>query len=155
MTTSSVPPSRAPKGLDGAQHHAGFERVAQVFLNLVSNAIEFSPPGAEVQVRITPHGDLVRVEVSDHGRGISPDKIPKLFRRFGQAEADDARRQRGIGLGLFICKGFVERQGGQIGVDSTEGVGSTFWFTLPGPGSAHCSLDTTRQPEAEQPRRGA
>ncbi|MEL0028220.1 MAG: HAMP domain-containing sensor histidine kinase, partial [Perlucidibaca sp.] len=108
------------------------ERLAQVLVNLMANAIRFSRPGGEVIVRMAPEGGQVRFSVQDFGQGIDPSFASKAFTRFGQADASDTRSQGGTGLGLFICKGLVERMGGRIGYDSRPGEGATFWFSLPG-----------------------
>ena len=102
-------------------------RVQQILSNLVGNAIKFSSPGGRVTMSSRQDGDRVRFEVTDTGRGIAPRDLGRLFDRFWQS---DSRDRRGIGLGLSIAKGLVEAHGGQIGVESTVGAGSTFWFRL-------------------------
>lgn len=106
-------------------------RIAQVLTNLLSNAIKFSPPGGRVRVTALADGEVVRVSVVDHGEGIAPQDLPKLFRKFQQIDSGSTRKVGGTGLGLVICKGIVSQHHGQIGVDSELGRGSTFWFTLP------------------------
>lgn len=107
------------------------DRFAQIMANLISNAIKHSPAGGVVEVASRLLGDAVEVSVRDHGRGIPKDFRPHVFDRFTQAESNDARRKGGTGLGLAIAKSLVERMGGSIGFDTVEGVGSTFFITLP------------------------
>jgi len=106
-------------------------RILQVFDNLLSNAIKFSPDGGTITVRIVEAPDSLRTEISDTGIGIPKDKIPRLFDRFYQVDGTMQRRFGGAGLGLAIVKRIVEAHGGQVGVESEEGKGSTFFFTLP------------------------
>jgi PAS domain S-box-containing protein len=106
------------------------QRIAQVLLNLVNNAIKFTPPGGTITVTAVSEGVGVRVEVTDTGIGIPAEERPKLFRRFSQLESG-LRSGGGTGLGLNISKAIVEAHHGAIGVTSQPGVGSTFWFTLP------------------------
>lgn len=106
-------------------------RVHQVLINLLTNAIKFTPEGGVIRVSASLQEGHVRCEVSDSGRGIAPEDLPKLFSRFTQLEVNSLKNLRGSGLGLSICKAIVEAQGGQIGVRSEPGQGSTFWFTLP------------------------
>ena len=106
-------------------------RIAQVLSNLMSNAIKFSPAGGHVIVRAESLGNELKVSVRDHGEGIAAADIAKLFRKFQQIDSGSTRKVGGTGLGLVISKGIVEQHGGRIGVDSTPGAGSTFWFTLP------------------------
>jgi PAS domain S-box-containing protein len=106
-------------------------RVIQVLTNLVNNAIKFTPPGGVVSVKAhLSDGELV-TQVTDSGVGIAPDDIPKLFERFRQLDMSSTRAAGGTGLGLAISKALVEGHGGQIGVLSELGRGSTFWFSLP------------------------
>jgi PAS domain S-box-containing protein len=104
-------------------------RVGQVLVNLLSNAIKFTPARGRIGVKVARTGQELVVSITDSGPGIQPEDLPRLFQRFGQL--DEGKRKGGTGLGLFISKALVEAHGGSIGVDSTPGAGSTFWFTLP------------------------
>jgi len=106
-------------------------RLRQVLINLIGNALKFTPEG-RVEVRGTLTGDaLLRVEVQDDGIGIAAADLPRLFREFSQIDDSATRRYGGSGLGLAISRRIVEGMGGRIGVDSTPGTGSLFWFELP------------------------
>ena len=114
-------------------------RLRQVLINLVGNSIKFTPHG-EVKIHVLPHGDdqprdsvRLRFDIQDTGIGIPPEKVVNLFNAFTQVDASTTRKYGGTGLGLSICKRLIELMGGAIGVNSTEGVGSTFWFMLPLP----------------------
>ncbi len=106
-------------------------RIMQVLANLISNAAKFSDPGQKVVVRAATQGAGVRISVVDTGRGIPEEFKPRVFEKFAQADASDAREKGGTGLGLAICKAIVERSGGHIGYDSRMGEGTTFWIELP------------------------
>jgi signal transduction histidine kinase len=103
-------------------------RFVQLLSNLISNAIKFTPPGGSVFVEAESRGRYARVSVGDSGIGISAHELPHVFERFWQA---DHHRRAGAGLGLAIAKGIVKAHGGRIAVESKEGVGSTFFFTIP------------------------
>lgn len=105
-------------------------RLHQVFANLLTNAIKYSPDGSEVVLRVMRGDGEARVAVADHGAGIPPEALPHLFDRFYRAEGAAARAQ-GLGLGLFITRRIVEAHGGSIGVESEVGRGSTFTVILP------------------------
>ncbi|HJV08762.1 MAG TPA: response regulator, partial [Acidimicrobiales bacterium] len=108
-------------------------RVRQILTNLVSNGIKFTESGeVEVTVSVAPGArDVVRFDVRDTGVGIAPDDKDRLFESFAQADPSTTRRYGGTGLGLAISKRLVEIMGGTIGVESSPGTGSTFWFTAP------------------------
>jgi signal transduction histidine kinase len=110
---------------------ADADRLAQVVTNLLSNAIKFSPPDNEVVVTIEKEPDLVRILVRDHGPGIPPDFKSRIFERFAQAEATNARRKGGTGLGLSIVKQIVDRLGGEVGFCDAIGGGTVFHVELP------------------------
>jgi len=110
-------------------------RLKQVVFNLVNNAIKFSQTG-EIVIRArtfneNTHDLAVRVEVEDHGMGIQESVLPRLFTPFAQADLSTARKFGGTGLGLYLCKSFVEAMGGSIGVKSKVNEGSLFWFEIP------------------------
>ncbi len=118
-------------------------RITQVVTNLLSNAIKFSPAGGGVRIEASLADRVLRVSVRDHGDGIAAKDLPKLFKKFQQIDSGSTRKVGGTGLGLVICKGIVEQHGGRIGVESSPGEGSTFWFTLPAAeGSAATRLRT-------------
>lgn len=108
------------------------DRFVQVLTNLVSNAIKYAPAQTRVRVTVqaTPNSRM-RFSVSDKGPGIPNDKMDKLFVKFQQLDSSDARAKEGTGLGLAIAKAIVEQHDGRIGVESSAGQGSTFWFELP------------------------
>jgi CheY-like chemotaxis protein len=107
------------------------DQLRQIVLNLISNAIKFSPPHSEVAVETSDEGAFVRISVRDQGVGISAPVVRELFKPFFQAEASMEKTFQGMGLGLAITKNLVERHGGVIDVESTPGKGSRFSFTLP------------------------
>jgi signal transduction histidine kinase len=106
-------------------------RIAQVFENLVENAVKYSPEGTEVRIAVAQHDGHALIDVIDEGIGIPPDDVPHVFERFHRASNVDDRRFAGMGLGLFICNGIVEQHGGEIWVESRVGAGSTFHVSLP------------------------
>jgi PAS domain S-box-containing protein len=107
------------------------DRIQQVLTNLISNAVKYGQPGAEIRLEAADHGDLIEVAVSNHGHGIAPDQIPLLFTRFGRTRQAREDQTPGIGLGLYISKGLIEAHGGRIWVDSVLDKETSFHFLLP------------------------
>jgi two-component system sensor histidine kinase KdpD len=104
--------------------------IDEVLANLVENAAKYSPQGSEIMIRVTVHGDEVRLEVADRGPGIPPEALPRLFEPFYRVRRE-GRTPRGTGLGLAVTKGLVEAHGGRIWAKNREGGGVTFQFSLP------------------------
>jgi signal transduction histidine kinase/ActR/RegA family two-component response regulator len=105
--------------------------IRQVLINLMSNAIKYTPEGGDVSVNIEPLGDKIKISVVDTGVGISPADLEKLFERFTRSEHSYSQAQVGTGIGLDLTKRLVELNGGKIGVESTPGQGSSFWILIP------------------------
>jgi len=112
------------------QVYADAIRIDQVIINLVNNCIKYAPNSKEIHVRIEKADDMARIWVTDNGPGIAANKLPHLFERYYRADASSIQYS-GLGLGLYICAEIIKRHNGQIGVESTVGQGSAFWFTLP------------------------
>ena len=118
------------RGEESGDLYADADRLVQVLVNLITNAVKFSPDGGTVKVAHKLDENTLEVRVVDKGRGV-PAKFKELiFERFQQVDISDAKQKGGTGLGLAICKTIVEMHGGIIAVDSEEGKGSTFWFRI-------------------------
>jgi PAS domain S-box-containing protein len=120
---ADVPDEPAIACLDG-------QRIEQVLINLVHNAVKFTPAGGHIRVRLEPSSEQLRLTVADNGPGIGPEHLERLFGKFYQV-APGADALSGVGLGLFISKALVTAHGGDIGVDSAPGKGATCWVSLP------------------------
>ncbi|MFN7144932.1 MAG: ATP-binding protein, partial [Myxococcota bacterium] len=122
--TLDVQPCGEPVALDP-------DKFEKIVLNLVSNALKFTPAGGSVAVSVERYGDTLGLRVADTGPGIRPEDQARLFQRFFQVDASSTRRHDGTGLGLAIVREFAELMGGTAGVESAPGRGSTFWVELP------------------------
>lgn len=120
--------------------YADRDKVRQVLVNLITNAVKYSPNGGEIRLTVTedaelppdhPKGQFVRIAVSDQGIGIAPEDLPRIWERFYRVDNGNTRRIGGTGLGLSIAKALVELHGGRIWAESKLNKGSTFYFTLP------------------------
>jgi PAS domain S-box-containing protein len=114
-------------------------RIRQIVTNLLGNAVKFTDEGhvlVDVTGRRMPAGTRLTISVTDTGIGIPPDKLRQIFEKFSQVDASSTRRHEGTGLGLAITSRLVDLMGGEIGVESDEGKGSTFWFTVTLPSAA-------------------
>ncbi|MGZ3754277.1 MAG: ATP-binding protein [Mucilaginibacter sp.] len=112
------------------QVYADEGAIEQVLVNFVNNAIKYAPDSLEITFNIRRKRDSVSVAVQDYGPGIAADKIPHLFERYYQVQSKGFNNS-GLGLGLYISSEIIKKHGGQIGVDTELGEGSSFWFTLP------------------------
>ncbi|MGD9684393.1 MAG: ATP-binding protein [Candidatus Obscuribacterales bacterium] len=127
---------RIEKGFESQAIRLDAERINRVLVNLLSNAVKFSPEKSSVMV-LCKHLEIRREEfvfefkVIDEGPGIPPEKLKLVFEKFKQVGSGSEGEKKGSGLGLAICKAIVEAHGGEIGVESVEGSGSTFWFRIP------------------------
>jgi signal transduction histidine kinase len=107
------------------------DRVEQVLVNLLANAVRYGEPGAEIRVDVEAVGDEAEIAVTNRGRGIAAEELPRLFERSARGEEGARRRKEGLGLGLYICKGLVEAHGGRIWAESVPGDTTTFHVRLP------------------------
>ncbi len=125
ITLSTDVPADLPKVMATKEH------VRQIWINLISNAIKYTPDGGKVHISLREEGDMVRGAVQDTGIGIAPEEQERIFEDFYRTEAAKAMAHHGTGLGLSIVKGIMERYGGRIWLTSKVGEGSTFFFELP------------------------
>ena len=118
------------QGDKSLQINADENRIEQVMVNLVDNAVKYAPDNINIYLIVEKTFDFAKISVKDKGPGISPDMRDHLFDRYYRADYSGGQYS-GLGLGLYISSEIIKRHGGQIGVDSERGMGSTFWFTLP------------------------
>lgn len=123
--------------------------IRQVLINIVGNAVKFTEEGS-VSIAVRPFGDdQVEFAVTDTGPGIPADQLDRIFDRFAQVDNSKTRKHGGTGLGLAICRELIQLNGGEVGVDSEYGQGTTFWFRLPLP-AAQSRRDEQETPVVEQ-----
>jgi signal transduction histidine kinase len=120
-------------------------KIRQVLVNLIVNAVKFSPQNSPIVLRSNLDGAYLRVEVADRGPGIPPDTATHIFELFGQNLPEDADSRGGLGIGLHLVKRITELHGGHVGVNSRKGEGSTFWIRLPIAPELQASLEAQQQ----------
>src|SRR5450759_4444381 len=126
-------------------------RVKQVLVNLLSNAIKYNIKQGTVEVKCAESmPGRIRVSITDTGAGLSPEQMAQLFQEFNRL-GQEAGGEEGTGIGLVVAKQLVELMGGEIGVESTVGVGSVFWFELISVPEPHLSMEGGAAPELAQP----
>jgi len=114
-----------------AHVYADKERISQVIVNLVNNAIKYSPKSFQVLVAIKSDDDAITVGVKDYGIGIAYEHHSKIFERFYRVEGKKEETFSGFGIGLYIVAEIIERHNGKVWLESAPGKGSTFYFSLP------------------------
>lgn len=129
QTSNHVIKMRAPR--ESITVHADPDKIEQVFVNLVDNAVKYSPQGGDITISLEVQRHLIKCSVSDQGVGIPVEHIPHIFEKFHRVDNRATREVYGTGLGLYLSKSIVEAHGGSIWVESEFGRGSTFHFTLP------------------------
>lgn len=120
-------------------------RIGQVFINLIGNAIDYTPEGGKITVTVSVKSDNLEIVIQDTGEGIPKEALPRLFTKFFRVSGSLEQGSKGTGLGLYIAKSIVELHNGKIWADSTLGKGSTFTFTLP--------IATAEQKASDQQRK--
>jgi len=103
-------------------------RLSQVLTNFLNNALKYAPPEQPIEVRVSNTRGMVRVAVTDHGPGLSPDEQARVWGRFERGAQQESGG--GLGLGLYISQAIIAEHGGTVGIESVAGQGATFWFAL-------------------------
>jgi len=106
------------------------ERIGQVLRNLLSNAAAYSPEDTPIELRVIGKEGRIRIEVADHGQGIHPDDVPRIFEKFGRGSDREKHKAPGVGLGLYLSQRIVRSQGSELTVQTRVGEGSVFGFEL-------------------------
>lgn len=106
------------------------DKIDQVIVNLVNNAVKYAPQSKDIYIDIAREGDYAKISITDQGPGIPPEKLPHLFDRYYRVDTS-GNQYSGLGLGLYICSEIIKKHEGKIGANSQLGQGSTFWFTMP------------------------
>lgn len=138
-----------PENLAKASLFVDAKHMQQIIINVMSNAVKYTPPGGDVWLETEVVVDKVKIAVHDTGVGISAAKMETLFERFERGEDTYSKDQEGTGIGLNLTRRLVELNGGRIGVESEEGKGSTFWIVMP---IAHDDAQSPTQTEQKTSR---
>jgi PAS domain S-box-containing protein len=133
---------------EGLYVYVDAARWQQVFTNLISNAVKFSPEGGVVKISVTRVDGNIRFSVSDNGPGIPDEFAARIFTKFSQADSTNSRSKGGTGLGLNICREILSHMKGQIDFVTKEGAGTTFWFDLPAV-NAYAGPDTEKDQKGQ------
>jgi signal transduction histidine kinase/ActR/RegA family two-component response regulator len=124
-------PLSIPAEVDNVHLYSDKKHINQIVINLMSNAVKYTPAGGKVKLTVELVDDRVKINITDTGVGIPPDRLKTLFERFERGSDSYSKSQEGTGIGLNLTKKLVEINKGQVGVESEVGVGSTFWITMP------------------------
>ena len=127
----TIQPLEVPEDVLSASIFVDAKHIHQIVINLMSNAVKYTPKGGQVWISAERIVDKIKIRIHDTGVGVSPQKMAKLFERFERGEDTYSRRQEGTGIGLNLTKELVELNAGRIGCDSEVGKGSTFWVMMP------------------------
>lgn len=142
-------PLKLPAPMNEASLYADHKHIHQIIINLMSNAVKYTPKGGKVWVEAQAAGDKIRISVCDTGVGIPPLKLKRLFERFERGEDTYSKSQEGTGIGLNLTRHLVELNGGGIGVESAEGQGSTFWVLVPMASSGSPAVTQQERPDTQ------
>jgi signal transduction histidine kinase len=115
---------------------ADLDKARQILLNLLSNALKFTPPGGQLEIAVREENDRVAISVSDTGIGVPPEELERIFEPFAQAKRSLIASEAGVGLGLAISRQLARAMNGDLTVKSVVGEGSTFTLTLPAANAA-------------------
>jgi CheY-like chemotaxis protein/anti-sigma regulatory factor (Ser/Thr protein kinase) len=132
--------------------HADQTRVKQVLINLISNAIKYNREQGTIEVKCTASTpERIRVSIRDTGAGLVPEELAQLFQPFNRL-SQEAGNEEGTGIGLVVAKQLVELMGGEVGVESTVGVGSVFWFELASVAAPHLAVESVKAAAPAEPQ---
>lgn len=119
------------KSEDSLKIRGKIDSVEKIFYNYLSNALKFTNPKTQIKIIIEDRNDKVRITVEDQGPGIDPDKLPELFQVYKRVEDKNSSMREGTGIGLALCRELALTMGGEVGVSSRLGMGSSFWVSFP------------------------